>query len=72
MASSDTTAAPTNTTLQADISSVVPDADGEKSTTSAPNTTALPAEVSSVVPESVTEKPEVTPEPAAVSGLIRK
>ncbi|KIV90990.1 hypothetical protein PV10_05584 [Exophiala mesophila] len=69
MASSDTTAAPTNTTLQAEVSGIVPEADIEKSTTAAPNTSALPAEVSSVVPESVPEavpeKSEVSPQPAA-------
>ena len=73
MASNDTTAAPTNTTLQAEVSGIVPEADVEKSTTAAPNTTALPAEVSSVVPESVPEavpeKSEVAPQPAAVSVL---
>jgi hypothetical protein len=51
-----TTDAPNNTTLPGEVSGVIPDAKEEKKTTDAPNNTTLPGEVSGVIPDAEEQK----------------
>ncbi|KAG9786149.1 hypothetical protein KCU88_g2340, partial [Aureobasidium melanogenum] len=63
MTNDTTTAAPNNTTLPGEVSSVVPD-EGVNTTTAAPNNTTLSGEVSSVVPDASETAPAEKPSTA--------
>lgn len=67
MTNDTTTAAPNNTTLPGEVSSVVPD-EGVNTTTAAPNNTTLSGEVSSVVPDASETAPAEKPSTATVQS----